>query len=38
MEQNIPDRANTKFRSLEKHGMFLESKSKCLIRALNVVC
>lgn len=27
-EQSIPDRENTKFRSIEKHGIFLELKKK----------
>ena len=36
-EESILDRENTKFRNMEKHGVFLELKNKSLIRALRVM-
>lgn len=38
VEQNLLDRENTKFRSMKKHGIFLELKNNSLIKALSVMC
>lgn len=38
VEQNLLDTENTKFRSMKKHGIFLELKNNSLIKALSVMC